>query len=263
MDGSRIILAAHRGDKFKRPENTMPAFLAAIDFGVDMIETDVRMTKDKELIIIHDRSALRTAGVDKNVDEMTLAEVKELDAGHVFSDEFKNTKIPTAREFIELAKKAGILVNWELKVYPNEFGDEVAFEVADKLVALIEEYDMVKNSMLNSFSSRVLEYIYKKYGNRFPLHGQGIYNCRMSNDNPQISENEFFDWCCLYPNKPGFMALDFKENFDYCVENNVLPCLCIPDNTEDYKKALEYGCKMFTSNNIYECDKVLKELGVR
>ncbi len=61
-------MAAHRGDQFNYPENTIPAFKSAIDFGVDMIETDVRMTKDGELVLIHDRSALRTAGIDKNID---------------------------------------------------------------------------------------------------------------------------------------------------------------------------------------------------
>ena len=46
MNGSRIILAAHRGDKFNFPENTMPAFESAVNIGVDMIETDIRMSKD-------------------------------------------------------------------------------------------------------------------------------------------------------------------------------------------------------------------------
>ena len=56
MDGKRVILAAHRGDKKRYPENTLPAFEAALRFGVDMIETDVHMTLDGELIIIRGRS---------------------------------------------------------------------------------------------------------------------------------------------------------------------------------------------------------------
>ena len=61
MNRNSIILAAHRGDKKNFPENTMPAFVAAYEAGTDMIETDIHMTKDGELIIMHDRSALRTA----------------------------------------------------------------------------------------------------------------------------------------------------------------------------------------------------------
>ena len=56
MNGKRVILAAHRGDRVKCPENTMPAFESSVNFGVDMIETDVRMSLDGELVIIHDRS---------------------------------------------------------------------------------------------------------------------------------------------------------------------------------------------------------------
>ena len=262
MDGSRIILAAHRGDIYNYPENTIPAFKSAIDFGVDMIETDVRMTKDGELVLIHDRNAIRTTGVDKNVDEMTLTEVKKLNAGYAFS-RLIETKVPTAREFLELVKTSNVLVNWEIKVYPSEFGSDIAFEVVDKLVELIDKYHMADRSMMNSFSAKVLEYIYKRHGNKFHIHGQGIYKCRRSCDTTEIDETEIFDWCCLYPSEQNFKALDFKENFDYCNENKIIPCLCIPDNIVDYKKAIDYGCKMFNSNNIYEAARILSELEVR
>ena len=72
MNGSRIILAAHRGDRFNYPENTMPAFESAVNASVDMIETDVRMSKDGELVLMHDRSALRTTGIDKNIWNISL-----------------------------------------------------------------------------------------------------------------------------------------------------------------------------------------------
>ena len=113
---------------------------------------------------------------------------------------------------------------------------------------------------MNSFSAKVLEYIYKKYKDKFPIHGQGIHNCRRSCDLSEIEETKIFNWCCLYPEKPNTKALDFKENFDYCIKNNVIPCLCIPDTIEDYKKAIDYGCKMFTSNNIHKAAQILREL---
>ena len=72
MDGSRIILAAHRGDKKKYPENTMPAFESALRLGVDMIETDVHMTSDGHLVLIHDRNLSRTAGFNGFTDQTTL-----------------------------------------------------------------------------------------------------------------------------------------------------------------------------------------------
>ncbi|MBE6688386.1 MAG: hypothetical protein E7588_03790 [Ruminococcaceae bacterium] len=262
MNGSRIILAAHRGDRFNYPENTMPAFESAVRLGVDMIETDVRMSKDGELVLMHDRSALRTTGIDKNVDEMSLLEIRSLDAGCTFKNPVI-AKIPTVREFLEYIKNANIMVNWEFKVYPTDFDTDTAFEVVDKLVKLIDEYDMVDRSMMNSFSAKVLEYIYKKYRNKFPIHGQGIYKCKRSCDLSEIDETELFDWCCLYPNEVGRNPIEFKENFDYCVKNDIIPCICIPDNIENYKTAIDYGCKMFTSNNIAEAARILSELKVR
>ena len=259
MDGSRIILAAHRGDQSGFPENTMPAFESAVKSGVDMIETDVRMTKDGELVLVHDRSALRTTGVDKNIDEMTLLEVKKLDAGCNFIHPVR-TEIPTVSEFLELIKDTDIMVNWEFKVYPADFDCETAYKVVDKLVSLIEKYNMSERSMMNSFSAKVLEYIYKKYKNNFVIHGQGIYKGRRSCDLSEIDETELFDWCCLYPSEPGRNPIEFKENFDFCIKNGVIPCLCIPDTFEDYKKAIAYGCKMFTSNNIAEAKRILTEL---
>ena len=113
MNGKRIILAAHRGDRLRHPENSISAFRSAIEFGVDMIETDVRMSSDGELVLIHDRSALRTAGIDRNVDEMSLAEIKELDLGKAFSDTYGVERIPTVKEFISLIKNESVLINWE------------------------------------------------------------------------------------------------------------------------------------------------------
>ena len=169
----------------------------------------------------------------------------------------------TVKEFLNLVVPSGILVNWELKVYPKDFNDKTAFRVAERLIALIEKYNMTERSMVNSFSIKVLNHIYQKHGHKFPIHGQGIYNCPRSNDKTDTPAEEIFDWCCLYPNTPGHSPVDFKENFDHCLKHQIHPCVCIPDTLQTYQKALSYGCKMFTSNNIYQAHQILKELGVR
>ena len=261
--GEKIILAAHRGDRKTAPENTIPAFERAIQLGVDMIETDIHMTRDGELVILHDRNTLRTTGHDGLVDQMTLQELKYLDAGGWFSEEFKNTAIPTVSEFIALIKDTDILINWEIKDYPAEVGDEFAFRTTDKLIALIEENGLAERSMLNSFSDRVLEYILQNHGRRYPIHGQGIYNCQKTKDTALIPQSELYDWCCLYPDISGKRPLDFPENFNYCAKNGVLPCVCVPDILEDYRQYIALGCRMFTTNDIYEADKILRELGER
>ncbi len=265
IDPKFIILAAHRGDRKNCPENTLSAFRAAVKAGCDMIETDIHMTADRELILMHDRNTLRTTGVDGFITDMTLAEVKELNAGHTFSEDFNGERVPTVREFIHLIKDTEMTVNWELKDYPAEVGDEFAFLCADKLISLIDEYGLQSRSMLNSFSDRVLEYICKKYGHIFPLHGQGINRCSRAVDHAEMPCEELYDWCCMYANdrSGGFNCLHDLENFAYCASYGIKPCVCIPDTEENYLTAIENGCRMFTSNDIFAGDAVLKKLGVR
>lgn len=264
MKGERVILAAHRGDRVRHPENTMAAFKAALDFGADMIETDIRMTRDGELVLIHDRSTERTAGVNLNVDELTLAECREINVGATFG-EGRIERIPTVREFLDLICDTGMLVNWEFKVYPSDFGDGVAFTVVDKLMSLISEYRMEERSMMNSFSVKTLDYIYKKWGKKFPIHGQGIGACSRAKDKAETPDEMLFDWCCLYPSGgvKDKAALDFPENFKYCTERGIIPCICVRDELEAYRRAIDLGCRMFTSNNIYLADEILRKLGVR
>jgi glycerophosphoryl diester phosphodiesterase len=263
MDGKRIILAAHRGDKKRFPENTLPAFEAAIKQRVDMIETDVHMTRDGALIIIHDRSLERTAGYEGFTNEVSLKEVKALDAGAWFGEEFSGTKIPTLEEFIALIKDTEVLINWELKDYPFEVGDEFAFSAADKLISAIEAHGLAKRSMINSFSDRVLAYVYKKYGKAFPIHGQGIYHCQRTKDLADVRQEELYDWCCLYPNEKGRTPLEFPENFAYCREHDIIPCVCVPDDIDTYQKYVSLGCRMFTSNDILKADEILRDLNLR
>lgn len=258
-----IILAAHRGDKKCFPENTIPAFESAIRFGADMIETDIHMTRDGKLVIIHDRNTRRTTNYNGYTNEMNFEEIKKLDAGSWFSDEFANVQVPSVKEFIELIKDTDMLVNWELKDYPCEVGEEFAFRSADKLIELIEENGLTDRSMINSFSDCVLEHVYLKYGNRFSIHGQGIHNCQNTIDKASVSQTELYDWCCLYPNIPNARPMDFPENFEYCIANGILPCVCVSDTLESYDKYIKLGCKMFTSNDIYEGDKILRMLNVR
>ncbi|MBR2929634.1 MAG: hypothetical protein IKC32_00235 [Clostridia bacterium] len=263
MDGSKIILAAHRGDRASFPENTMPAFRSALDFGADMIETDVRETKDGELVLIHDRSALRTAGVDVNVDGLTLEELRRLDASFGFGEEHRGTPIPTVRELMELIAPTDMTVNWEIKVYPKDFGAEATFALVDKLVSLIDDYGLSERSMINSFSDLTLEYFKNKYGDLYPIHGQGIDACRRSNDVAEMPREELYDWCCLYPEVKGERVLDYPGGFDYCRKHGIIPCVCIKDDEEDYGRAIELGCRMFTTNDMRECARILKALGHR
>ena len=127
QSSENIFVAAHRGWRSKYPENTMAAFRAAVELGVDQVETDVRVTKDGELVLIHDAEVDRTTNGTGKVCEKTLAELETLDAGSWKSAEFAGEKIPTFIEFMELVKDhPTITLDIELKEYPIDGRDEIA-----------------------------------------------------------------------------------------------------------------------------------------
>lgn len=262
MDGNKVLLAAHRGDRVNYPENTMPAMVAAVELECDMIETDVHMTKDGYLVLLHDRDVKRTTNGEGFVDQMLLEEVRSLDAGSWKDEKFTGTQIPLVEEFLEYISKTDLLVNWEFKDYPTEVGDEHAFECVDKCIELIDKYHMAERSMVNSFSERVLEYIDNKWPGKFVIHGQGIHTCSMRKDIPEKAPETFFDWVCMYNKTPEHPA-GIKEDYDYAISHNIIPCICFADNLDNYRMALDLGVKMFTSNDPEKGIAILRELGVR
>ena len=93
-----IIVVGHRGTVKFAPENTIAAFEKAIELGADLLEMDVRETKDGHLVLVHDATVNRTTNGRGRVSGMTLAEIKRLDAGSWFSPDFKGERVPTLKE---------------------------------------------------------------------------------------------------------------------------------------------------------------------
>ena len=259
MNGEKICLGCHRGDRKNFPENTMAAFRSAVALGLDAIETDVRMTADGVLVLIHDRDVLRTTDGQGFVDEMTLAQIKALDAGFWKGEEFRGERIPTVEEFLELVSGTNILVNWELKEYPLELGER-AYELIDKLVELIDRYGMAERSMMNSFSERNLEYVYDKWGDKFVTHGYIHYkNPKDFSDKPLDS---FINWAAMWRKDEEHLS-GFAEDYSYAISRDILCCILVPDAPEHYRRALDLGCRMFTSDDPATAVRILRDLGVR
>jgi len=94
-------LCAHRGAMETHPENTIPAFREAVKAGAHMIEFDVQLTKDKKLVVMHDATVDRTTDGTGKVSELTLAEIRKLDAGIRKSPEFAGLQVPTFQEVLD------------------------------------------------------------------------------------------------------------------------------------------------------------------
>lgn len=122
------VVIAHRGDSQAAPENTMPAFIAATAAGAKYFEIDVRLSRDGVPVVIHDKTVDRTTGGTGVVAEMTIDELRALDAGSWFSDSFADTKIPTLDEALihAAASGTGVVIEYKGTWVPADIRTTVA-----------------------------------------------------------------------------------------------------------------------------------------
>jgi len=133
----RLWVIAHRGGAALGPENTLAAMRASVEAGADMLEVDVQNTSDGRLVICHDRLLERTSGVDLDVVDCTLPEVRVLDVGSHFGSEFEGERIPTLVEVLDWAHgRTRLLLDLRL-----ESGHES--QVIGEIVARRMEFDVV------------------------------------------------------------------------------------------------------------------------
>lgn len=144
---SDIINFAHRGAAGHYPENTMLAFTKALELGATGIETDVQMTRDGQLILIHDETLQRTAGTPEWVKDLTLAEIKQREAGSWFHEDFAGERIPTLEELLDLVRGTDTIVNIELKtgvvLYPG---------IEQKVLDMVRSYGLSERIIISSFN---------------------------------------------------------------------------------------------------------------
>jgi glycerophosphoryl diester phosphodiesterase len=100
--GQPAFIAGHRGDRADAPENTLPAFRAALAAGLTFVETDVQLTADGAAVIMHDETVDRTTNGTGAVADLTLAQIRALDAGSWFGKRFAGTRVPTLAEYLDL-----------------------------------------------------------------------------------------------------------------------------------------------------------------
>ena len=130
------VLLAHRGVVRHAPENTLPAFAVAIELGVS-IELDVYQTRDGQLAVIHDNTVDRTTNGTGDVTQMTMAEVRRLDAGSWFHPSFSGLQVPTLDEVLELVRQRQrnpVTIALNMKV--------ISPGIEEKIVRLVEKHDL-------------------------------------------------------------------------------------------------------------------------
>jgi glycerophosphoryl diester phosphodiesterase len=153
--GSKPLVIAHRGGAGLFPENTLYAFERATNLGVDVIELDVHSSSDGELVVIHDANVQRTTEGVGMVNQMTLSDLKALDAGYRFSTDEgktfplrgKDIKVPMLREVFKT------LPNMRFNIEPKQTSPSII----RPLCSLIHEYKMTERVVVGSFHQTVID----------------------------------------------------------------------------------------------------------
>ncbi len=136
-----MLKIGHRGIAGFAPENTLASFAKAIDYGVDMIELDVHLSKDLELVVIHDDMLDRTTNGSGYVRDFTLAELQKL-------DDWQGEHIPTLQEVLDMVDKR-VAVNIELR-------EETASKTAEVIQEYLKKWWANDHFLVSSFNHHML-----------------------------------------------------------------------------------------------------------
>ena len=148
---SKIYSIAHRGGLAYAPENTLAAIKNAIKIGADYVEIDVHLSKDGEVVVIHDDTLDRTTDGTGLVREKTMKDLMRLDVGRWFSYEFEGEKVPTLGEVFDLAKdKIGVVI--EIKNGPYFYEN-----IEKKILDIAEEKGMLSKIIVISFDHEAIK----------------------------------------------------------------------------------------------------------
>lgn len=244
---SCTMVAAHRGYKSVYPENTLLAFRKALELGVDMLEFDLRLTRDKEVVVIHDATVQRTTSGAGEVRDYTLAELKSLDAGGWFAREFEGLKIPTLAELCELLREyPEVLCNVEIKPSPD------AIEAADLAIDVLNRYGYLPRCVFTCFDAEVLTHIHDTHG----LKTQGFPGEKMSRF--VFGEDGTYSKMWAIGVEMSLLTPELVARFQ---EQGLLVWSYCPDDEEGVRYSLECGVTGMTCNDPLPAMAVIGKKG--
>ena len=149
------LVIAHRGDSARRPENTLASFASALEVGAEIVEFDVQLTRDGEVVVIHDPTVERTTDGAGRVPDLTLAELRRFSAGYPerFGGQYRGERIPTLAEVLGLLRDRAIAM---IEIKHDAVTADAEGGVEAHTVAEVRKAGMEKQVALISFSRTAL-----------------------------------------------------------------------------------------------------------
>lgn len=225
---------AHRGCSGRYPENTMLAFQKAYETGCYGIELDVQMTKDGELVIIHDESVDRTTDGTGWVRDFTLADLRKLNAAKLHSKEGDFQAIPTFDEYCAWAQDKPLVTNIELKTSVFYYTG-----IEDKTLDMVKKYHLEERVVFSSFNHLSVIRI-KQLAPEIPC-GALVEHCGLGNAGA---------YCKLYGFEyfhPGYKALDDAAVAE-CKEHGIGLNVWTVNDMGDLEQLYEWGAESAITN---------------
>ena len=246
-DKKRVLVAGHRGCRSFYPENTLLSVQKALDMKVDMIEFDLNLTKDKVVVVMHDNTVDRTTDGTGYIRDMTLKEIKELDAGVKFGKIYEGLHVPTLLEFCDLiAPYKNLLLNVEIK--------EKTHEAVDLAMKILEERHLAERSVFTCFDASIVAYLHDRYA----VKTQGF---------PKEKMQDFAEGANGTYSKMYAVGIDMKILTPARVREfeklGILPWSYCPDTEDLVCRSLECGVRLMTCNNPLPALRILRERGLR
>ncbi|MBE5787068.1 MAG: glycerophosphodiester phosphodiesterase [Clostridiales bacterium] len=246
-----IPVLGHRGISMYYPENTLPSFEAAIRAGVDLIEFDVNVTRDGELVVIHDNTIDRTSDHQGRTRDYTLAELKTFDFSYKFPDQFRGVQIPTLREVLSLAVSLSdtLLFNVEIK--------DMEHETVDQTVAMLHEFGIEERCVIACFDAEIIRYTKLAHPH---MRCQGFPGRYMDN----FTEDTYD---CMFGMGIPIAARDSTDaliaaDVAMAREKGILCWLFTADTEENVKKCVSFGCDNITGNDPRVSLDTLRAMGL-
>src|SRR5437899_5378713 len=149
------LIIAHRGDSAHLPENTLAAFAGALEVGADLVEFDVQLTRDGQVVVIHDPTVDRTTDGRGRVGQMDLVQIRAFSAGYParFGSAHRGERVPTLGEALGLLKDRARMM---VEIKPDSVGDDAEAGVEARSIEAIRKAAMGGAVALISFSRRAL-----------------------------------------------------------------------------------------------------------
>ncbi len=239
-------ICAHRGENQTNPENTLSAFKEAVRLGAHMIEFDVRLTKDGHLIIMHDKTVDRTTNGKGLVSELTLKQIKQLDAGSWKSEKFKGEKVPLLSEALNVIP-GNVWLNVHLK------GDAKLGELTAKMLLKKKRTHQASISCNNEVLKGV-----KSVSEKISI-------CNMER---QTYRSEYVKG--TINGKFAFIQLLNKRNDSSLVDdvkklndNNIMINYYHAETADEVKELFDIGVNFILTNHLEEMLNVADSLGIK